>query len=601
MTKPTSPTSSNGMMSSTIKIALPEKELKKAETDFKSFFRVFTSKLSQMDYGQIAFLFLLIAAMMAGNAIQIIGLNSWLRSFPGGGHSGSYTILTLSGIIFAIVFSISLAVYYFTNRKADWHFAKDYRGWVLLFGIGFVDTLNSWMNIYAANHTPEVMQALLMSLMPIFTCILTKLILSDPRSYNNRWIYLSFGFTIAGVLIAVVPDFVGFVGAARKIDNDEDDSSKDSPNAASFFDRYNTILWCSIFSLSVPFTALMNVWQTKYMEDYTEVPPTLIELLSDSEGDEHEEKDSGKAQQRERDFPSIQITVTEKELSSGSFRKHHHHPSPVSVKLEKFAGALDESHHTAHHGIFRNTRTEHTKGERKGFTTTASADDDDDERSSKATEMERVGLLSTLPKEKPKRYSPTGSRSVHRYAVHQQGEEAHSDSHASCDDDEHVDGRCSERPYKGDDTSVKMLMLFGDTFFQAILSLMMLPADALPWWGGSATVSEAADHFVSNTLFIATDEANTFGAIFYSSGFILTYIGGAYLNQYSPTLCSMVSQLSSPMTALVLILVPAWNLEASGGAWYWSVVAVILLSIGTLLYSAWEEMSSQEEAREGTE
>jgi hypothetical protein len=148
---------------------------------------------------------------------------------------------------------------------------------------------------------------------------------------------------------------------------------------------------------------------------------------------------------------------------------------------------------------------------------------------------------------------------------------------------------------RGEDTIVKLVMLFGDTGLQFIMTMCLLPADAIPWFGQSSSVADAGESFGKGIECIFTCNMNGIYCALYSAGFVFTYIGSAYLNHYSATLCSMIGQLSSPVTALLLIIIPQWNLAPSDGAWYWSVIAIVLLSVGTVIYFAWEEMTSPNE------
>ena len=142
---------------------------------------------------------------------------------------------------------------------------------------------------------------------------------------------------------------------------------------------------------------------------------------------------------------------------------------------------------------------------------------------------------------------------------------------------------------------VKLVMLFGDTGLQFLMTMCLLPADAIPWFGQSSSAADAGESFGNGVACIFTCNMNGLYCCLYSAGFVFTYIGSAYLNHYSATLCSMIGQLSSPVTALLLIIIPQWNLAPSDGAWYYNVIAIFLLSIGTVIYFAWEEMTSPNE------
>jgi hypothetical protein len=389
-------------------------------------------KIRKMSALRLLFIAILIALVTAGNAMQIIGLNFWLREFPAkyGSHAGSFTTLAVSGLLFGLFFLV-LLIAYIVSKRPNLEFVKNRKGITLLLGIGLMDTVNSGMAIYAASYTPEVLQALFTSLMPIYTCVFSKYILSDQRKYTNPWIGVSFVLMIVGVIVASLKEFVG-AGAGSHV------------------------AWSVIFFLSIPPTSLMNVWQTKYMLDYT--------------------------------APK--------------------HAAPQPTLQEHTSGAADDI-----------------------FSVDAS--------------------------------SPTGSRRSLKHA-------------------------------RGEDTIVKLVMLFGDTFSQFLMIMVLLPADALPFWGGADSVPGAWSNFSDGISCLFNCPKNFIYCCIYSGGFVFTYVGSAYLNQYSATLCCMIGQLSSPVTALLLILIPSWNLATGSTPWYLSVVAIVLLAVGTMVYSIWEELTSDQ-------
>lgn len=152
---------------------------------------------------------------------------------------------------------------------------------------------------------------------------------------------------------------------------------------------------------------------------------------------------------------------------------------------------------------------------------------------------------------------------------------------------------------EGDDLSVKVFMLFSDTFWQLCVSLALLPADALPWFGNSPSVNVTWVNFSEGVTYVFTRKMNAIYGILYTLGFVFNYLGAAYLNHYSVALCSMVTQLSSPITALILVIVPSWNKNKdSTPPWYLSLVSIILLSIAALVYVLWEE-KTDDEKKEG--
>lgn len=131
-------------------------------------------------------------------------------------------------------------------------------------------------------------------------------------------------------------------------------------------------------------------------------------------------------------------------------------------------------------------------------------------------------------------------------------------------------------------------MLAADTTLQSCFALLLLPMDALPWFGGSSSVDEAWVNLGKGLSCLLHCKHNFVYCCLYSLGFVWVYIGAAYLNQYSVTLCSMVSQLAAPITALVLIVFPSWNVTGDVAPWYANVLAIVMLVAGTMIYVKWD-------------
>ena len=154
---------------------------------------------------------------------------------------------------------------------------------------------------------------------------------------------------------------------------------------------------------------------------------------------------------------------------------------------------------------------------------------------------------------------------------------------------------------KGDDTTVKFFMLFGDTFFQLIFCAMCLPGEAIPWFGNASSVKEAWNLFAVGVEDVFTWGNNLAYCTLYCSGFVAMYVGSAYLNDYSAALCSMIGQLTSPTSALVLIIIPSWNANKDNTPWYYSFGGVVFLITGTVIWAIWEELSRHEEEQRQVE
>lgn len=436
---------------------------------------------------QLLWIIFLAVMLMGGNACQVIFLNFWIRQFPSNldpsqdesssssdsearaeALASSYTTFVISAFIFSIFFIVLLLLYCFWFRP-NLRFAKERYGWRLLLIMGAMDTLNSAMAIYAAAHTPEVLQALFTSVIPIYSATFTKWLLKDPRDYMNPYVMVSFSFIIVGITLASVANYVVHQHSSA----DSSDAEPLGGMLEAFLTPSATAsdqrIWCLVFFFSVPPTVLLNVWQTIYMIRYTESDMATSYL-----------------QQREQ----RPTTFSTEEVPTPDGERETPHP--------------------------------------------------------------------------PAR--PEDSSLLPHHEVH-----AH-----------------------GDDTAVKLVMLAAETTLQALMSLLLLPMDALPWFGGSDSVHEVLSNLHDGVLCIWRCPHNLQYCLLYSAGFVMVYIAAAYLNRYSVTMCSMVSQLSGPITALLLLAFPVLNMTGDTAPWYISIISIALLAIGTALYVYWDEATAEE-------
>ncbi|CAJ1985807.1 hypothetical protein conserved [Leishmania donovani] len=496
---------------------------------------------------QFLWVVLLMVMLLVGNAFQVIFLNFWIHQFPtklkpqiapassssassgsgsgSGGHAkalaSSYATFVISAVLFPAFFVV-LFITYALWRRPNLRFTREWAGWRLLFGIGAMDALNSALAIYAAANTPEVLQALFVSLVPIYSAIFTKWLLKDPRDYANPYVVVSFVLIATGVALASLFNYVvahhhhtedssgsGHAGVKELLLAIFSGGSSSSLSPVALDRR----LWCFIFFLSVPPTVLMNVWQTMYMIRYTSNDQLMVYLAEHADEAEYEESDDN--------------------VAAGA-------PGQSTPLLD---GARD-SHGDAHHCASP------AAGEA----------------------VERVPLQPS---------AVSASRSLPDGWAHQQ-------HRPRIPHGEHL--------LHGEDASVKLVMLTSDTTIQAILAFVLMPMDALPWFGGSHSIREVVQNLDDGIDCVLHCPRNMRYCILYSTGFVLVYIASAYLNRYSVTLCSMVSQLSGPITALVLIAFPTLNMTDDASPWYVSVFAIFLLSCGTVLYVYWDEMTVEEKA-----
>jgi hypothetical protein len=160
----------------------------------------------------------------------------------------------------------------------------------------------------------------------------------------------------------------------------------------------------------------------------------------------------------------------------------------------------------------------------------------------------------------------------------------------------------SREPIRADGLTVKITMLFTTGVAQAIWMFILLPMDALPWFGtnpdniqGTGTALKEGYECVFTNVFGFLCKDAFWYYVFFNVSYMLNYVGSAWLNMYSPALTSIVTQLSSPLAALVLIIFPVFNTSNTPYNVGESVAAAIFLIMGSVVYSFWEESTKQQE------
>ena len=148
---------------------------------------------------------------------------------------------------------------------------------------------------------------------------------------------------------------------------------------------------------------------------------------------------------------------------------------------------------------------------------------------------------------------------------------------------------------KSDDTTVKLTMLSTTGLRQVVWMFTLMPLDAVPWFGGSATVQDTATNLAHGWQCVF-DPSSQVGCekaykyyIMFNVSYFLNYLGSAYLNHYSAALNSMVSQIASPVAAIVLLIAPSLNVDAQPVQVGASIGAVVLIMLGSAVYTLWEQ------------
>ena len=133
----------------------------------------------------------------------------------------------------------------------------------------------------------------------------------------------------------------------------------------------------------------------------------------------------------------------------------------------------------------------------------------------------------------------------------------------------------------------KLVLLAVDTSLQLLFTLLYFPLDAVPWFGSSGTLQGSWDGMVEGIKCIGSCQDNLIYFVMYVFGFWLNHVVFAYLNYYSPTVGSLLSQLSSPINSFLLILFPAWNVFGAPVSLRYNVGCFVMLTCSMVVYIVW--------------
>jgi hypothetical protein len=151
-----------------------------------------------------------------------------------------------------------------------------------------------------------------------------------------------------------------------------------------------------------------------------------------------------------------------------------------------------------------------------------------------------------------------------------------------------------------DAATAKFACLAFGSLSQAVLMFCLLPASALPWFGTAPNLHVLGEGLVNGykCTFDALPDCD--GALLAFLAFLTTFIVNAvanlWLNYYSPAMTSMVGELTAPFSAVALIAIPALNVRHKAYNVGESVGAVLLITLGSVIYTVWEESTRGGEA-----
>lgn len=146
---------------------------------------------------------------------------------------------------------------------------------------------------------------------------------------------------------------------------------------------------------------------------------------------------------------------------------------------------------------------------------------------------------------------------------------------------------------KSDDTTVKLTMLATTGIFQVMWMFVFLPIDSAPFFDSAPSIAVTRENLKMGWECVLQRKYGCQTVYAYYIGFnvsyFLNYVGSAYLNHFSATLNSMVTQLSAPIAAIVLLIFPTLNVQAQAVSIGPSIGAIIMLLIGSVIYALWEQ------------
>lgn len=533
--------------------------------------RNFFEFIKEVGFRKVLWAFILSLFVISGQVTQLIFLNYWLREYPKHKPPGNYTTFFISSFVFSIFFISWLVLYFIIKRPKSLRFMKDPRGLLLLFGIGTMDTVNSVLAIYSADRANEVLEATFNSVLPPLTAAVSRIFLNERRTVLNVWFILSILLVVGGVFLASGYMFHDSNGFSE-----------------------NTSLWTLIFFISVPPNVFLNVWQARYIilftkdRDFEKKVITLHVLQEKGELQVKTVPSEDSEEKKTNEEEKLRVTSVAHTRSSLSI---------VPSALSSFLKVREKDDDMGHHKERSNDQQvkKSADSESQGMTLCHSP------QTSPPITLSHPSGFSIFDTEPHHELTHDSIPNVRPYtpSVSPLSESSHTSSFMSVREGvekkspEATDFTSAYRVHYPDmqqsnDTLVKLWMLVVGTTVQFLQTVALLPADAIPWWGGSATVSDAAANLGTGLETFFTNGNNFLFGVLYSAGFILTYIGSAYLNHYSVTLCSMVTEISSPLTALLLVMIPAINLSGTPVPVGYSISAVITLLMGTILYTLWD-------------
>ena len=152
---------------------------------------------------------------------------------------------------------------------------------------------------------------------------------------------------------------------------------------------------------------------------------------------------------------------------------------------------------------------------------------------------------------------------------------------------------------------VSGVVLAADMIVNCIVTLLIGSfIDAIPDFGSSSSVGAAWTNLGDGIRCVGECRHNLVYALITFGGWAIAYVADTVLNQLSPPLSSMVAQLSGPTQAMVLLIVPSWNLGAAASnntkSWLLDMLSFVLMLAGAVLFGLHETRRKRQKLVEAT-
>ncbi|CAJ1008926.1 hypothetical protein Q4I28_004239 [Leishmania naiffi] len=487
--------------------------------------------------------------VIVGNVILLIATNFWIAQFPSDAlahNSSQIAIQVVTMLLLVFLFSAMASVFaVFYGALPLWHVLADrnrvggpwYRLF-LLFASGASNGVSSVLAVYAMTYTPEFIQAVLLCCIPFSAQAWTVIFIpaERKRDYLSLCFVASFLLFVAGVLLSSLSAFL----------HPNEQGEKASWAWALIYLASSILfgLWCVVQRLYLDAVARKVPLEAEGKAAVQDGAPGAPRCAKPREN-------SSRSAIVEVDDSPHRWRTTMEEIGRhgpqcGKLRDESHTEEPdVGMISATTTGAS----HLAHGSPVTDTVPQCTKTD-AGVAVGATC-------------AEEGPRFSDMESDNEMPLSPSAELLVKRHWGSQ----------------------------NVDDNAAKVMLLVVGLLFQLLVSFIMFPVDAIPWFGTSSSVLHAWEGFRNSIDFIFASWIHARHGLLLTLGFAMSFVGCTYLNEHSPTLASVVLQLAGPITSLVIIIIPQWNVYQDSSSVGHKVGGVILLLIAALLYHLWEQQS----------